>query len=68
MVVVPPGVRVNVHVPVAGKPDNNTLPVDKAQVGWIIVPTVGAVGVIGWSLITKLADAAEIHPRELVTV
>ena len=68
VVVVPPGVRVNIHVPVAGKPDNSTLPVAKAQVGWVIVPTVGAVGVAGWALITTLADANEIQPEALVTV
>jgi hypothetical protein len=44
VVVVPPGVLVNVHVPVAGKPFNTTLPVDRAQVGCVIVPTLGAAG------------------------
>ena len=45
VVVVPPGVLVIVQVPVAGKPFNTTLPVASAQVGWVMVPTVGAVGV-----------------------
>ena len=45
VVVVPPGDLVNVQVPVAGNPDKTTLPVATAQVGWVIVPTVGAVGV-----------------------
>jgi len=45
VVVVPPGDLVNVHVPVAGSPDNTTLPVARAQVGWVLVPTIGAVGV-----------------------
>lgn len=31
----------------AGKPFNTTLPVDNAQVGCVIVPTIGADGVIG---------------------
>jgi hypothetical protein len=31
--VVPPGVLVNVHVPVEGKPFKTTLPVAKVQVG-----------------------------------
>ena len=31
----------------AGKPFNITLPVPTAQVGWVTVPTVGAVGVTG---------------------
>jgi hypothetical protein len=56
-----------VQVP-AGKPLNNTLPVAKAQVGCVIVPTVGAVGVTGCGLITTLADATEVHPAEFVTV
>jgi hypothetical protein len=68
VVVVPPGVLVNVHVPVAGKPFNTTLPVDRAHVGCVIVPIVGAVGAAGWVLITTLADDAEIHPAALVTV
>ena len=47
VVVVPPGVLVKVHVPLAGNPLKITLPVTKAQLGWVIVPTVGAVGVAG---------------------
>jgi hypothetical protein len=47
VVVVPPGVRVKVQLPVAGKPFKITLPVATEQVGWVIVPTVGAVGVAG---------------------
>lgn len=33
-----------VHVPLAGKPLKVTLPVAMAQVGWVMVPTTGAVG------------------------
>ena len=44
MVVVPPGVLVNVHVPVAGKLLKITLPVGTAHVGWVMVPTAGVVG------------------------
>ena len=47
VVIVPPGDLVRVHVPVAGKSFSVTVPVAKAQVGWVIVPTVGAVGVAG---------------------
>ena len=47
VVVVPPGERVRVHVPVAGKPLKITLPVAKVQLGCVIVPTVGAVGADG---------------------
>ena len=68
VVVVPPGVLVKVHVPVAGNPLKITLPVAKAHVGWVIVPTVGALGVAGWALITTLAEAGETHPEALVTV
>ena len=68
MVIVPPGVLVNVHVPDAGKPLKSTLPVATMHVGCIIVPTVGAVGVTGCALITTLFEATEVHPEELVTV
>jgi hypothetical protein len=68
VVVVPPGVLVKVQLPVAGKPFNITLPVETLQVGWVIVPTIGAVGVVGWVLITTLADEDEIQPEVLVTV
>jgi hypothetical protein len=64
--VIAPGLIV--HVPVAGRPVKFTLPVAVAQVGWVIVPTVGADGVAGWGVMTTLADAAEVHPVELVTV
>jgi hypothetical protein len=66
--VVPPGFLVRVHVPVEGNPFKMTLPVAKAQLGCVIVPTVGAVGVAGWSLITTLVEAAEMQPVALVTV
>ena len=52
----------------AGKPLNTTLPVDTAQVGWVINPGTGAMGVTGCELITTLADATEVHPAALVTV
>ena len=47
VVVTEPGVRVTVQVPVDGNPLKATLPVDKTHVGWVIVPTPGAVGVAG---------------------
>jgi hypothetical protein len=68
VVVVPPGVRISVQLPDAGKPFNTTLPVATVQVGWVIVPTVGAVGEDGWAVMTTLAEAGEIQPEELVTV
>ena len=63
-----PGLRVNVQVPVAGKPLNATEPVGVAQVGWVIEPTVGAAGVAGWVSIVTLAEAIEVQPSALVTV
>jgi hypothetical protein len=68
LVVVPPGVLVNDQVPVAGKPLNTTLPVDKIQVACVMPPATGAEGAPGAVLITTLPDAAEIHPDVFVTV
>lgn len=68
VIVMLPGERVRVQLPVAGRPLRATLPVDRAHVGWVIVPTTGAVGVSGCVLITTLEDAGETHPRALVTV
>jgi hypothetical protein len=67
-VVTVPGSRVNVHVPEAGKLVNCALPVDRMHVGGVMVPMAGAVGVVGWTGITTLADAGEVHPTALVTV
>ena len=63
-----PGDAVKVQSPVAGSPLRATLPVASAHVGWVIVPTVGAVGVAGCALITTLADAKEVHPAAFFTV
>jgi len=52
----------------AGKPFSTTLPVATAQVGCVIVPTAGAAGVAGCTLITTDADGDEVHPEALVTV
>jgi hypothetical protein len=46
VVAVPPGLLVNVHVPVGGRPFNATLPVAAAHVGWVIVPTAGVEGAV----------------------
>ena len=51
-----------------GKPYNSTLPVAKAHVGCVIIPTVGAGGVAGWALITTGVDTVEVHADALVTV
>jgi len=46
VVVIPPGFLVNVQVPDEGKLLNTTLPVDKVQVGCVMVPTDGATGTL----------------------
>lgn len=52
----------------AGNPLNTTLPVASVQVGWVMVPATGAVGVPGCEFINTLAEANEVHPIALVTV
>ena len=68
VVVVPPGVLVNVHVPDDGNPLKSTLPVDTEHVGCVIVPITGAEGEPDGALMTILADESEVHPDALVTV
>ena len=68
VIVVPPGFRVKVHVPVAGNPDKVTLPVGRSHVGWMMVPTTGAGGVEGAALIIIFTDIADVHPAAFVTV
>ena len=45
-----------------------TLPVATAQLGCVIVPTVGAEGVAGCMGITAFSDNSDTHPEEFVTV
>ena len=60
------GVLVTVHVP-DGKSLNTTEPVATVQVGWVIVPTVGFIGVAGCVLITTFADDNDVQlPFETV--
>lgn len=56
-----------IQLPV-GNPFSTTLPVETVHVGWVMVPTPGAVGVTGWAFITTLAEAGDVHPDALVTV
>jgi hypothetical protein len=56
-----------VQVP-EGSPLKTTLPVETAQVGCVIVPTIGVGGVGGCALITIFTEAKETHPDALVTV
>ena len=58
-----PGFTFTVHGS-AGKPLNPTVAVAVEQLGCVIVPTTGAVGVIGWAWIATLIEAAEVHPEE----
>lgn len=57
-----PGVRISIHVPVEGNPDNVALPADREHVGWVIEVTTGAVGVDDGAVITTGEDAIETHP------
>ena len=49
----------------AGKPFNTTLPVANEQVGWVIVPTVGADGVI-LTVSVAAFDVTFIPPPQFV--
>lgn len=62
--VIAPGLIVQLP---AGKPVNVTLPVAMEQVGCVIVPTIGADGIVGCVLITIFVDGVEVHPEALVT-
>lgn len=62
-----PGYRVNIQVPVWGRPFNTTLPVDNEHVGAVIDPTRGVWGIPCWAVITILEDEGEVHPDELET-
>ena len=68
VVVVPPGVLVNVQVPVPGRLFRTTIPVRTAHVGCVIVPTAGGDGEKGAGLITTFDDDEDVHPDALVTV
>ena len=64
----PPGEAVTVQAPAAGKPLKSTLPAGVEQSGCVIVPIIGAVGVVGCAFIMTFDDATEVHPETLVTV
>ena len=68
VVVVLSAVLVNVQVPVAGKPLKIALPVARVHVGWVKVPTTGAVNVAGCALITIFAEGIEVQEALLVTL
>ena len=62
---IPPGLMVQLP---DGNPLNATLPVDDAQVGCVMVPTTGAVGVAGWAFMVTFPDEGEVHPEAFETV
>jgi hypothetical protein len=65
--VIPPGFIF--HAPAEGRPVNTTLPVGaEHDEGWVIVPTIGAVGAEGATFIITSADARDIQPASLVTL
>jgi hypothetical protein len=66
--VIPPGLRVRVHVPVAGNPFRITLPVETVHVGDMVVPTEGAEGVVGCVFMINPVVAPEVQPTAFVTV
>lgn len=55
------------HVP-DGNPVSITLPVETSQVGWVIVPILGADGNGGSADSTILVVAADGHPSSVVTM
>ncbi len=63
---IPPGLIV--HVPVAGRLPNTTVPVGNRQVGCVIETIEGAWGTAGTALITTFCVAGDVHPVESVTV
>ena len=67
VVVTLPGNLVMVQLPL-GKPLKATLAVEVAQVGCVIVPTIGAAGSAGCAFTTALGLAIEVQPALLATV
>lgn len=61
VVTIPPGVRVNVHVPDVGKPLSCTLPLASEHLDGIIVPTKGGEGTGGGGLMTALFEGGEVQ-------
>jgi hypothetical protein len=59
---------VSVHDPDDGNPISTTLPVEFAQVGWLILPITGEAGAVGCGLITTLVVEADVHPSALVII
>jgi hypothetical protein len=56
-----PGLRVNIQMPVPGKPFNSVLPEARIHVGGVITPTKGAEG-IAFTIIVNI-DVAALHGK-----
>jgi hypothetical protein len=61
-VITPPGVRIIIQSPEEGNPFNTTLPIEMKQVGWVIVPIVGAAGVALTVTVVEAAADGPLHP------
>ena len=59
--VIPAGLLVIVQVSGEGKPLNSTEPVDMVQVGWVILPIIGAAGVFSCGLITAFNGGEDVR-------
>jgi hypothetical protein len=68
VVVIPPGVRVSVHVPAEGKPLNITLPVATEHDGLVIAPTTGVEGLSFTDNVQVAFAAAQCEPKGLSVV
>jgi len=68
VVSVPPGVRVKVQVPLEGRPLISTLAVATLQLGWVIVPAIGADGIAGCASMRISDEDTDVQPEALVTV
>lgn len=68
VLVVVPLFWVIVQFPLVGRPLSTTDPVDTDEVGCVIVPIVGAVGVGGCALMVILVDRGEVQVAALVTL
>jgi hypothetical protein len=64
VLVIPAGLLVIVQEG-EGKPLNSTEPVDMLQVGWVIIPTIGAAGALSSGLIATFNDGEDVHPWEV---
>ena len=68
VVVMPPGLRVTVQSPEAGRLFSKTLPDGSAQVGWVTVPGTGATGLAFTVKVYVAEAAAQGTPRGLFVV